>query len=598
MNKKKRGPVKLLWKLTPLVIKAAPGAFLLTTVMAVFHGVSWGAVTAGQQIFFDGVTEFATGKASLKRVLAAFFLLGIAYVLCHIFNGAGNYLNEMMEKKAEGRLSFFIHEKMAAMKPIYFEEPDKLDIFNKAEEGKNNAVELVSALQGVFTFYLPYFLFMAWYLFHLKPVLAVAVVLVFIPTALTQIVRTRAFGKLEEESASLRRENTYYENCMVSREYFKETRMLGAFHYFRGKYAQTKKELLSLKYKATLKSNGLELVMKLITLASYLLILVMLVKAVMRGEIPVGAFIAVFNSLNTLYDFMEELICYHVGHMAQGMGKVNNFMDFLEMESEDGTQEAQLAFHNIRLSRVSFSYPEARTEALSDISLEIKKGETLAVVGENGSGKTTLVRLLTGLYMPDKGCVEVDGQDLAKPKRRNIYEKTAVVFQKFQKYSLSLKDNIVISRSEKEPTASLLDEVCEKSSVELNAWGLKDGYETLLGKEFGGTDLSGGQWQRVAIARGYYREHELIILDEPTSAIDPYEETMMFRKFADISRGKTAVIVTHRLGSVKIADRIVVLKKGRIAEQGTFRELMDKDGEFRRMYSLQKQWYADGAESL
>ena len=127
--------------------------------------------------------------------------------------------------------------------------------------------------------------------------------------------------------------------------------------------------------------------MKLITLASYLLILVMLVKAVMRGEIPVGAFIAVFNSLSTLYDFMEELICYHVGHMAQGMGKVNNFMDFLEMESQDGTQEAQLAFHNIRLSKVSFSYPEARTEALSDISLEIKKGETLAVVGENGSGK-------------------------------------------------------------------------------------------------------------------------------------------------------------------------------------------------------------------
>ena len=457
-----------------------------------YGGVSWGAVTAGQQIFFDGVTEFATGKASLKRVLAAFFLLGIAYVLCHIFNGAGNYLSEMMEKKAEGRLSFFIHEKMAAMRPIYFEEPDKLDIFNKAEEGKNNAVELVSALQGVFTFYLPYFLFMAWYLFHLKPVLAVTVVLVFIPTALTQIVRTRAFGKLEEESASLRRENTYYENCM-----------------------------------------------------------------------------------------------------AQGMGKVNNFMDFLEMESEDGTQEAQLAFHNIRLSKVSFSYPEARTEALSNISLEIKKGETLAVVGENGSGKTTLVRLLTGLYMPDKGCVEVDGQDLAKLKRRNIYEKTAVVFQKFQKYSLSLKDNIVISRSEKEPTASLLDEVCEKSSVELNAWGLKDGYETLLGKEFGGTDLSGGQWQRVAIARGYYREHELIILDEPTSAIDPYEETMMFRKFADISRGKTAVIVTHRLGSVKIADRIVVLKKGRIAEQGTFRELMDRDGEFRRMYTIQKQWYAD-----
>ena len=114
---------------------------------------------------------------------------------------------------------------------------------------------------------------------------------------------------------------------------------------------------------------------------------------------------------------MEELICYHVGHMAQGMGKVNNFMDFLEMESQDGTQEAQLAFHNIRLSKVSFSYPEARTEALSDISLEIKKGETLAVVGENGSGKTTLVRLLTGLYMPDKGCVEVDGQDLAKLKK-------------------------------------------------------------------------------------------------------------------------------------------------------------------------------------
>lgn len=186
------------------VIRSATVLFVVTSVVAVLHGVSWGGITVSQQ-FFDKVTLFVGNDNQLGEVLVAFSLLALVYFICQVCNGAGNYVLEMMIKKMEGVLSFGIHEKISHLEPIDFEQAEKLNIINKAEEGKKSAIQLVSTIQGMLCFYLPYFLFMSIYLLHLKPLLLLILPLIFIPTMLTQIVKIRTFGEIEDDSAVQRR---------------------------------------------------------------------------------------------------------------------------------------------------------------------------------------------------------------------------------------------------------------------------------------------------------------------------------------------------------------------------------------------------------
>ena len=235
------------------------------------------------------------------------------------------------------------------------------------------------------------------------------------------------------------------------------------------------------------------------------------------------------------------------------------------------------------------------------MSLTLRKGETLAVVGENGSGKSTLIRLIAGLYLPGEGTVRKNGVDTRQLTMDALTCRASAVFQKYQRYQMTLAENIVISDPGAESGKARLDSVCAMAGTESGAF--PQGYDTMLSREFDGIDLSGGQWQRVAIARGFFRGHDLIILDEPTAAIDliildestaaidPYEETLIYNRFAEIARDKSAVIVTHRLGSVKLADRILVMKDGEAVQIGTHDELIAREGEYKRLYEAQEQWY-------
>lgn len=591
-NKKRLGIFKILIKLISIIFTSAPILFCLNMVFAILHGTSWGIIVMIQQRFFDEAALLVSSNTDLYKVVVPFMFLGFAYLVCHVLNGVDNYIRGATEEKIKGKMALEIHEKITRLNSIDFEDTSKLDNINKAEQGKNNSVSFALDFICIFTFYLPYFIFMGWYLFSKKPILAVSIVLVFIPTVSTQIIRSKVFVTLEDKSAPVRREYDYYESCITSREYYKETRLLGGFTYFNKLYLESLNILQKLKYQATMKTNLIELSMRMVTVVGYCGVLLMLFSALMNRDITIGVFAAVFNSIGGLYAMMEELVFENISDMGKNIGTIENYLNFLDMNERISTIDIKLEWGDITLENVSFSYPNSQIHVVENVSFTLEKGETIAIVGENGSGKSTLIRLLTGLYLPTQGKVTVSGFDTKKLTQKALYENTTAVFQEYQKYQMTLEENITISNNDVKYNKSTLDNICEITGTNKDNSSFTDGYDTMLSREFGGIDLSGGQWQRIAIARGFFRSHNLIVLDEPTAAIDPYEETRIYKQFAEISKDKSAIIVTHRLGSVKIADRIIVMKDGEVVEIGIHDDLIQAGKEYTRLYMSQKQWYS------
>lgn len=246
----------------------------------------------------------------------------------------------------------------------------------------------------------------------------------------------------------------------------------------------------------------------------------------------------------------------------------------------------------LRVEDVAFCYPSRTSPSLRGISVEVRRGEVVALVGENGSGKTTLAKVLAGLYQPTSGRVLVDGGDRGAFEPASVRAQVGLVLQDFVRYRLTATDNIAFGRPGEEVVEPLLHEAARRADAHEMLAGLPNGYATELGPEYlGGSDLSGGQWQRIALARAFYRDAPLLVLDEPTAALDARAEAALFERIRELQRHRTVVLVSHRFSSVRAADRIYVLHEGLVVESGTHEELMAHGGRYAELYDLQASTY-------
>jgi ABC-type multidrug transport system fused ATPase/permease subunit len=251
--------------------------------------------------------------------------------------------------------------------------------------------------------------------------------------------------------------------------------------------------------------------------------------------------------------------------------------------------------HTIEFRNVSFSYPGKERKVIKNVNLTLRPGETVVLVGLNGAGKTTFIKLLTRLYDPTEGEILLDGKDLRDYDVKELYRLYGLIFQDFGKYAVSFADNIRFGDLKKADDGTALQRAAAQSGADHVAEGLKHGYETQLMRYFDrdGTELSIGQWQKLSVARAFYSDADILILDEPTASLDPLAEKEIFERFDELRGDKTAIFVSHRLSSATVASKIVVLENGRVAEEGNHRELMERNGKYALLFNTQAERYLE-----
>ncbi len=577
------------------------GVFLLEILFFVISGLLPPLNVAAVSLVISGAQDWLGGRAFSQTALAAgLVLFGLSLFAQRMILLGQMPLSSVFQYRIKNRIDRMVVEKTVSLPYANVENPD---FQTKLAGVRRFADGLPGLLFGVLSvFQAGISLLLLLVPFQGQAWLILPLVLGELPEMVLSMRISRMQHELNLRQMDGRRRQDYYVKLSTGTQYVKEKMLFGLGPLFAGRWEEQTDRLNQGQISFLRSRSGLGLLGSCASLAALAFCTVMVL---LFPSTDAARFVSLTTALVSIQQAFGMLISSSAGLKGQLMDSREVF-DFLEMRQEETPSKEP--FHEpirtISFEHVTFSYEGSPGPVLQDVCVELHSGETVAIVGENGAGKTTFVKLLLGLYQPDSGRVLCNGRDVCTLDRDSYFRHISSILQVYNKYPLTAAQNIDLFATEGEPPGERIMEAVRQCGLEETIEKLPSGYQTRLTNiRENGVELSGGQWQRLAIARGMCKSADLFIMDEPTAALDPLLEAEILTQFVsrDSFTGTDAlrIIVSHRIGIATKTDRILVFKEGRLEETGTHEELLRRNGYYAELYSTQAQWYQkEGEEAV
>lgn len=554
--------------------------------------------------FIDRGIRLVTGGETLAGMLPLLAAMLLIVAWKRMGYSFGRIMTRRIEVSAACQMSVEAVKKRARLKFKLIEDEKvwelcsrisrdmKRNVWNMTQQTCNFIVGLVRII-GVFLI-----------IFAHSLGLGLACFVISLPVILFSVISGKKTYKAYTESAVFARRGDYLQGAMTDREFVNERALFSYVDFVNGQWREqaTSYRKISVKARAGREArNGISAVL---TNGIATAMVCFLIAELAQGSVSIGIFIALSKAVYEMTNLMQVNIGNALVTMVRYIAYLKDLTIFANMEEQENAcslPEGAEKFESLEFRRVSFQYPGTERYILRDFSMRLEAGKHYAFVGENGAGKTTITKLLTGLYDEYQGEILLNGKELREYTQAQLKGFFTGVYQDFAKYYDTVENNILLGdilNMESGTARERMLEHMEETGIREDMEKLPQGCATPLGKlEDGSVDLSGGQWQRVAMTRCLMSSAPVQILDEPTAALDPISESRLYEEFEKISRGKTTIFISHRLGSTGLADWIFVLQDGRVIESGSHKTLMEMQGRYSRMYESQKSWYKEERNS-
>lgn len=560
------------------------------------------------KLIVDGVLHAITDSLSLEDSVRLIWpLLAIEFALF----AAGSLLSlnrrlaeQVLEQRAGHRITESIIEKALELPLPYFEDSTFYDGMQKARrEAEYRALAIINGLFSLCQNAITLVSF-AFVLLAMTPWVALALFTATIPSFAVQARYSKMKFRMQSWHAPESRMITYLEQVLTLDTTVKEIKLFRLGRELLSRFNSIFEKIFSEDMALARKRLGISYAWSLLSTVSFYACYAWILYLTVLRQITLGDMTlylaAVRQSQGSFQGLMDN-----VSRLYENGLFMENLFSFLEIEPQPGqTSRSEIQGDSkppaairkgpaaLRISSVSFQYPTSSHLAVDSVSLDIAPGEKIALVGDNGSGKTTLIKLIAGLYKPAAGRIELDGQDIALLAPESLHGQIGVIFQDYVRYQLTMGENVGFGSVEHRQDEARILHAVQDAGAEDVLGDLPQGLGTVLGSQFkGGRELSGGQWQKIALSRAFMRDARLLILDEPTSALDAEREFEIFQRFKQLTEGKTAILISHRFSTVRMADRIGVMEKGRLTELGSHEELLRRRGRYARLFEMQAQGY-------
>lgn len=540
----------------------------------------------------NGIVLAIRSGGNWQPVLAPAGLMGLVLLLGELLNGLISWVRTAQGDLVQDHITALIHRKSVAADLSFYESPDFYDHLHRARaEAGYRPIALLETLGGVIQngiTLLAMLAVMAGFAWWLPPALLLSAIPAF-AVVLRYAVKQHQFRM---QTTSIERRAGYYDWLLTTGETAPEIRLFALGDYFETAYRRLRRRLRAERVGLARSQSLAELWAGASSLAVTAAALVWAVWRTVRGLMTLGD-LAMFYQAFQQGLLLARALLQNVGQLYQNSLFLGNLFEFLELEPQIVSPEkpvpapARLS-EGIGFRNVMFRYPDTSDFALRDFNLCVPAGRIAAIVGPNGVGKSTLVKLLCRFYDPESGSITIDGSDLRTFSIEDLRERITVLFQQPVHYNATVRENIAFGDLLQGSTDAAVCAAAETAGAEKFIRRLPDGYENLLGHWFEkGVELSVGEWQRLALARAFLRQAPIIVLDEPTAAMDPWAEAEWLRHFRGLAAGRTAILITHRFTTAMLADQVHVMEEGRVLESGSHSELIERGGRYAAWWSAQ-----------